>query len=147
MTLANRIIGTLLVILSAYVWFTANAFPESIGVGPGADFFPKLSAASLAILSIMLILKKEKSDESIFSVSGSSAWKFVIGFITMIVFVILVEIIGFTVAATLFGISWLWLMGIRKLVKLFLIPILVSLLITLVFEQLLNVPIPHGIIY
>ena len=147
MTLANRVIGTILLLLSIYVWVTANAFPDAAGVGPGADFFPKLTASVLGILSILLVLKKEETEDSIFLVSGKNAWQFVFGFVAMILFVVLIETIGFTITAILFSISWMWLMGIRKIVQLLVVSIFVSLLITLVFEQLLNVPIPHGILY
>ncbi|MET3698579.1 tripartite tricarboxylate transporter TctB family protein [Bacillus oleivorans] len=147
MTLANRVIGTLLLLLSVYVWVTANAFPDAAGIGPGADFFPKLTASVLGILSIMLVLKKENTEESIFLVSGKQSWKFVLGFVAMILFVFLIEVIGFSFTAVLFSISWMWLMGIRNIVKLLLVSVFISVLITLVFEQLLNVPIPHGLLY
>ncbi|HWO74506.1 MAG TPA: tripartite tricarboxylate transporter TctB family protein [Bacillus sp. (in: firmicutes)] len=147
MTLANRVIGTILLLLSVYVWVTANAFPEATGVGPGADFFPKLTAAVLGVLSILLVLKKENTEDPIFLVAGNQALKFVLGFLAMIVFVFLIEGIGFTITAVLFTAGWMWLMGIRKIVKLTIVSVFIGLLITLVFEQLLNVPIPHGILY
>ena len=67
MTLANRIIGIGLLLFSIYVWLSANAFPPSNSIGPGADFFPKVTATILGILSVLLVFKKEENAGDIFT--------------------------------------------------------------------------------
>jgi putative tricarboxylic transport membrane protein len=148
MTRANRVIGFGLLILSVYTWVSANAFPPSNGIGPGPDYFPKLAAIILGLLAIMLIFKKEKQDGEVYEISGkSSALLFVLGFVVMIVYAILIQWLGFSISSVLVAISWMVLMGIRKWVTLLVASVLISAGITYVFEYLLSVPIPHGILY
>ena len=147
MTLANRVIGSVLLLFSVLVWVMSNTFPESTGPVPGADFFPKLTAVLLGALSILLVLRKEEGEGSVFSLSRKKSWSFVAGFGAMILYVLLIEPIGFSTTTILFLFAWMWLMGIRKWVTLIVASILISIGVTFVFELLLNVPIPHGILY
>lgn len=148
MTMANRVIGFGLLILSIYAWLTANTFPTSNGLGPGPDYFPKIAASVLGVLSILLICKKEKNDESIYAISGKPAViLFGTGFIVMIIYVLFVQWLGFTVSSALVTLAWMILMGIRKWTTLIVASVLISAGITYVFEFLLSVPIPHGILY
>lgn len=147
MTLANRIIGIGLLLFSIYVWLTANAFPPSNSIGPGADFFPKITATILGILSVLLVFKKEENAGDIFTLQRGSIPKFIGGFISLIIYVILVPTIGFFISTVLVSFVWMLLMGIRKWVVLVSVSILLSVVVVLLFEYVMNVPIPHGVLY
>ena len=147
MTLANRIIGIGLLLFSIYVWLTANAFPPSNSIGPGADFFPKVTATILGILSVLLVFKKEEIAGDIFTLQRSNIPKFIGGFISLIIYVILVPTIGFFISTVLVSFVWMLLMGIRKWVVLVSVSILLSVVVVLLFEYVMNVPIPHGVLY
>ena len=118
MTLANRIIGIGLLLFSIYVWLTANAFPPSNSIGPGADFFPKITATILGILSVLLVFKKEEIVGDIFTLQRGSIPQFIGGFISLIIYVILIPTIGFFISTVLVSFVWMLLMGIRKWVVL-----------------------------
>lgn len=147
MTLANRIIGILLIIFSIYVWFAANAFPPSNSIGPGADFFPKITALILGILSVLLVFKKEGTVGNIFTLQRENIPNFIGGFISLILYVIIIPTVGFLVSTILVTFVWMLLMGIRKWVVLISVSILFSAGIVALFEYLMNVPIPHGFLY
>ncbi|MGB3262047.1 tripartite tricarboxylate transporter TctB family protein [Paenisporosarcina sp.] len=147
MTLANRIISIILLVFSIFVWIGANEFPASNGQGLGPDFFPKVTAIILGVLATILFFKKEDTEESIFSFPRSAVPLFVSGLIALVLYVILIEFIGFTISTILLTFSWMWLMGIRKWITLIVASILISVGIAAVFEFLLFVPIPHGILY
>ena len=147
MTLANRIISVILLVFSIFVWLGANQFPASNGQGLGPDFFPKITAIILGILATILFFKKEENEESVFTFPRSAVPLFVGGLITLVLYVFLIEFIGFTISTVLLTFSWMWLMGIRKWVTLIAASILISVGIGAVFEFLLSVPIPHGILY
>lgn len=147
MTLANRIISIILLVFSIFVWLGANEFPVSNGQGLGPDFFPKVTAIILGVLATILFFKKEDSEESIFSFPRSAVPLFVSGLIALVLYVIFIEFIGFTISTILLTFSWMWLMGIRKWITLIVASILISVGIAAVFEFLLFVPIPHGILY
>jgi hypothetical protein len=147
MTLANRIISIILLVFSIFVWLGANEFPASNGQGLGPDFFPKVTAIILGVLATILFFKKEDSEESIFSFPRSAVPLFVSGLIALVLYVIMIEFIGFTISTIFLTFSWMWLMGIRKWITLIVASILISVGIAAVFEFLLFVPIPHGILY
>ena len=147
MTLANRIIGILLLLFSIYVWLTANAFPPSNSIGPEADFFPKITATILGILSVLLVFKKEETAGGIFTLQRGSILHFIGGFISLIIYVILIPTIGFFISTVLVTLVWMLLMGIRKWVILISVSILLSVAVVLLFEYVMNVPIPHGVLY
>lgn len=147
MTLANRIIGIGLLIFSIYVWLSADAFPPSNSIGPGADFFPKVTSTILGLLSVLLVFKKEETDGDIFTLQRTNVPKFIGGFISLIIYVILVPLIGFFVSTILVTFVWMLLMGIRKWVVLIAVSILLSVVLVVLFEYVMNVPIPHGVLY
>ena len=147
MTLANRIISLILLVFSVLVWMGANNFPASNGQGLGPDFFPKVTAIVLGFLAILLFFRKENNEESVFSFSRSAVPLFVSGIVALVLYVFVIEIIGFTISTILLTFCWMWLMGIRKWITLIAASILISVGIGAVFEYLLFVPIPHGILY
>ena len=148
MIVANRVIGIGLLLLSVYAWLAANTFPASMGQGPGPDFFPKMSAVILGILAIMLVFKKEETEGKVYAFHGrSSVRSFILAFIAIIFYVILIEFIGFGVSTVLVSLAWMWLMGVRKWTTLIGASLIISAGISIIFEYLLGVPIPHGILY
>ncbi|WP_428909965.1 tripartite tricarboxylate transporter TctB family protein [Niallia sp. Krafla_26] len=147
MTLANRIIGIVLTLFSIFIWISADAFQTSNTIGPGADFFPKATALILGILSVLLVFKKEETTGNIFTLHRKNIPHFIGGFISLIIYVILIPTIGFLISTILITLVWMLLMGIRKWAVLISVSILVSAGVVLLFEYLMNVPIPHGILY
>lgn len=147
MTLANRIISIILLVFSIFVWLGANEFPASNGQGLGPDFFPKATAIILGVLATMLFFKKEDTEERVFSFTRSAAPLFVGGILALGIYVLMIDFIGFTISTIFLTCTWMWLMGIRKWLTLIIASILISVGIAAVFEYLLFVPIPHGILY
>lgn len=148
---SNRIISVLLLIVSAYVWFTANTYPEQVGSGPGPNFFPQLVAVILAFLSIILFFQKVSVDESnevnSISFSKSDKWRFILIFVALIVLVFSANYLGFFVSSTIFIIVWMVLMKETRWKFILTLSVVFSLSITLLFEMLLGVQIPHGYLF
>jgi hypothetical protein len=69
------------------------------------------------------------------------------GIVALGLYVFMIEYIGFTISTIFLTFTWMWLMGIRKWITLIIASILISVGIAAVFEFLLYVPIPHGILY
>lgn len=148
---SNRVISIILLIISGYVWFTANGYPERTGAGPGPDFFPQMAAIVLAFLAILLFFQKSLRDEEneVDNVpfEKSDVKRFILIFVTLIALIFLATYIGFFVASTIFIIVWMLLMKERRWKFMLILSIVFSLGITLVFELLLGVQIPHGFLY
>lgn len=148
---SNRLISIILLIVSAYVWFTANGFPEQIGAGPGPNFFPQLTAIILAFLAILLFFQKRASDETkdieTVPFEKGDLKRFILVFVALIILILLATYIGFFVASTLFIIVWMLLMKEKRWKFILTLSIVFSSSITLIFELLLGVQIPHGFLY
>ena len=148
---SNRVIGVLLLILSGYIWFTANGFPERTGSGPGPEFFPKLASFVLAFLSIILffqrVTKEEANDVDQISFTRENIKKFILTFLALILFIVLAQFLGFLVSSMLFIVCWMLIMREKNWKFILLLSIIFSIVITFIFEMLLVVPIPHGFIY
>lgn len=148
---SNRVISVLLLIVSAYVWFTASGFPERTGAGPGPDFFPKMAAIILAFLALLLFFQKvvrdEENEVDNLPFSKEDIKRFVVVFLALFILVLVVPYIGFFVGATIFIIAWMYLMKEKNWKFMLILSVVFSLGITLVFEYLLGVQIPHGILY
>lgn len=148
---SNRVISVLLLILSSYIWFTVNGYPNRTGSGPGPDFFPELSAGILAFLALLLFFQKvvKKEEEEIDQVpfTRDTVLKLIYIFIALILYILIAPYIGFLITSVLFIVSWMFIMGERNWKFILLLSIIFSIAITFIFEALLGVPIPHGIIY
>lgn len=133
------------------MWFTASGYPEQTGAGPGPDFFPQMAAIVLALLAFILFFQKAENEEASeidkIRFSKQDRNLYILIFIAFIVFIIISPYVGFFVSATLFIIAWMFLMKERNWKFVLILSIGFSLVITVVFEFLLGVPIPHGFLY
>lgn len=148
---SNRIISIILLIISSYVWFTANAYPERTGAGPGPNFFPQMAAIILSFLAILLFFQKVSHDEenelNNIPFEKSDIKRFGLIFVALIALIFLATYIGFFVASVIFIIVWMLLMKEYRWKFMLILSISFSLGITLLFELLLGVQIPHGFLY
>lgn len=143
---ANKIIAVILIIISGFFFFFSMKFPESVGNEVGHAFFPKLLSVTLILLSIILFVAKEEDESAIFEFSNNQKMIFIIGAISLVIYVVAINILGFVISSAIYSIVWIYLMGNRDIKK-FVVPLLFSIVISIVFEKMLGVVIPHGIIY
>jgi len=140
-------IGIFLLIVSLLLCYGAI----KLGVGkthdPGPGFFPFLAGIIIAVLSLLLILssfspKHRYSLPSGPLVTGRAA-------LTLGVFLLsglLVEKAGFFICTFFVTMTMLWINGVKQLPFLCLVAILTSAGIYLVFNVLLDVRLPLGIL-
>lgn len=144
-------ISIILLIVSGYVWFTANGYPERTGSGPGPNFFPQMAAIILAFLAILLFFQKtlrnEESEVDNIPFEKSHVKRFVLIFVALIALISFATYIGFFVASAIFIIVWMFLMKERRWKFMLILSISFSLGITIVFEFFLGVQVPHGFLY
>ncbi|WP_270181131.1 tripartite tricarboxylate transporter TctB family protein [Alkalihalobacillus sp. CinArs1] len=141
----NRLLGLGLILFSGTVWMLAGAFPEQNTSGPGPALFPQMLAVLLLILSISLMLTKENRHSEGLDKRGKIF--FSLGVLMVILYVAIIQLIGFGVATLLVTIGWMWLMKIRKWWVLLTTSTLLPASVIFAFEYLLRVPIPHGLLY
>ncbi len=122
-----------------------------LGVGkthdPGPGFFPLLAGLMIAFLSLSIIISSIKNKHNFDRptgplITGRAA-------LTLGVFVVsgfLVEKAGFFICTFFVTLIMLWINGVKKWPFLFLVAVLTSVGIYLVFNVLLDVRLPLGIL-
>lgn len=156
------LIGLALIVLGAVIYLQSNDFPALNEVHLDAGSFPKLIAALLILLSLVLILQKGIALMRSRTPGGRPEmgerfrsfyreYKLVI--LTLVIFfvyIFLMQFIGFVVSTILFIVVTGLLVGSRAKKDILVISI-VSIAITLgtyfFFENVLNVRFPSGIFF
>lgn len=142
------IISILFILIGIFVLIEITTFP-SIGGGQitGPDFFPRILAFSLIGLSILLfissMLSKDESTTGLFEIYAIKAY---ITMVSLLVYMTLLNVIGFIIATPLFLFGLIRFYGMKHYPKLVLSSVLVTGIIYSVFKLLLAVPLPTGIL-
>ncbi len=167
MNWSNIIIGVILLISSAFYYFSTSEFPpptKTENLGPG--FFPTILAAALAFLALLLILNgllargasgKEKGgaviqgaerlEEDSFSADNVSN-KFLFGTIILsFLYVGLLSVLGYLISTPLFLIILIRLLGYEKWANNLAASVGLTAALYLLFATALGVSLPAGIFF
>jgi hypothetical protein len=135
--------ATLVFCAAAYaLTFRFDKVPEALMSGLGAEFFPRLILAAMAIFAVLIALGLGNAPLAPPARIPRMVW---ITGAAMLLFMALVEVIGLWLAALLFlvGLGRLW--GERSLVKLSLSALGLCAVLYLVFVRLLGGNFPLGL--
>ena len=167
MNWTNIIIGIILLIASAFYYFSTMDFPpptKTENLGPA--FFPTLLAVALALLSLLLVIAglfpggasrkggdaavikgAERLEEDSFGAENIS-YKFLLGTIGLsFLYVGLISILGFLISTPLFLILLIRLLGYEKWVNNLAASICLTAALYLLFAVALGVTLPAGIFF
>nr|WP_239565421.1 tripartite tricarboxylate transporter TctB family protein [Brevibacillus fulvus] len=137
-----------LIILSVAAWITASDFPAVGDTDVGAGFFPKMIASVLILLSLVMIFSSFRRQPGNEPETGAIPWsKTILGFILTFLYLALVYFGGFYISTPLFMICFIWLFGYRKTIPAVAVTVVVTLFVYLVFEKVLQVPLPAGVFF
>lgn len=108
---------------------------------PESGTWPLLVSGALAVLGVgLLATARRTSDAERFS---TASWLVLAGLATMVVFVAVIEIIGFEIPAALLAFVWLRFLGREGWRTSIVTSLAVVVAFYLVFVAALSVPIPH----
>lgn len=153
------ITNVLLLVFMIYSFFThvleAN-IPKAYAKNPSnlmPDVWPKVIIGLIClclVVNIVKIIRKNK-DNADFSLKkffkGVPAFlksKTFFGIVIIVVASLILEPLGFVVTSTLILISYGYLLGERKIGRLVIIAVLLSLVLHIIFSGLLDVTLPRG---
>ncbi|WP_126425430.1 tripartite tricarboxylate transporter TctB family protein [Brevibacillus marinus] len=141
-------VGIALILLSVAVWITSGSFPSVGETDVGPSFFPRLIAGGLVLLSLIMIAGSFRHRQDNDKDAAPTLWgRTILGFVCMFAFLALIYIGGFHLATPLFLFGFMWLYGYRKPMASILVAVLVTLFIYFIFEVLLQVPLPAGVLF
>jgi len=141
----NRIImGIIILIFSIVYYFLGINYPQQ------ARIFPNVLTILLLIFSIIMILQGLNiisSPKQLKSGINKREIVFLIGIaVALILYVILMNIVGFIPITIIYLISGMWYLGYREWWKNILISVLGVIFIYYIFTQIMYVPLPSGIV-
>lgn len=112
-------------------------------IGPAG--FPQVIIVLILLLLIVSLFKaiKKSSKEKAVPLNINLAYAGLL--VGIIVFIVLNDLISFTLATILFCFFLFFLLGQKNYVKMTITSIMVAVIFTLVFGNLLTVPLPRGI--
>ncbi|MBE2893502.1 tripartite tricarboxylate transporter TctB family protein [Spirabiliibacterium falconis] len=139
-----------LLFVAIFAIYHANTFPDfTMANDIGAARFPIFFATALAILCLIGIFTSLFKKAESFAISSLplNSRRTIIAILLNIITIYLISIVGFYISAFLFSCSLMILLGVRSKTKIILSSTGLILLIYIVFQLLLNVPLPIGILF
>lgn len=142
--LGDRIIAAIVIVLGAVILFLAFGFPApGQPEDPGTAALPRLIGGALVILGIMLLFNSEKN---IFLPEPGTRTRTGLIIVAGIAYAFALTPLGFMLSSLIFMVLALLIMGIRSILRLVLVPIIVSVAVYYLFTDALGVYLPSGII-
>ncbi|KGX88100.1 hypothetical protein N781_11485 [Pontibacillus halophilus JSM 076056 = DSM 19796] len=147
-TLNQKVSIVLLVLSAGYLYLTFN-LKEYPYVPIDSDFIPKVLGYILIALSILLYFdrssesdkekaKRQVSKEDVLALVGVGA--------LIILYIVLFEWLGFLLTTALFVFSCSWALGYRRILSLVLVSVLFPSVLYYLFNYLLQIRLPEGIL-
>jgi putative tricarboxylic transport membrane protein len=143
----SGIVGTL---IGGYVLITCRSYPEDFVMKIGPAFFPEILAGGLILFSVLLmvqaLLGKSIGDVERISIRQKGAQRVLIALAVMIVYCAVLKPVGFIIATIPFIMIFMFLLGNRKTVQYVWVPAAITLAVYLVFEKVLVLSLPAGLL-
>lgn len=137
-------------LIGIFAFVIAEGFPEDFIMKLGPDFYPKLLSVALIILSLTLIIRtilgKNKSNFLAINIRDKRFQKVIASLGLAILYAMFLKRIGFIPITILFLFAFLMLLNIKKPLTLIAVPIVTTFALWLVFQKILTVSLPIGLL-
>lgn len=147
MKTANLVSSMIAILIAAFFFIMTFQFKEINVQDTGPAFLPRLYAGILVILAILLFINSYKSKTP---KNEDTSTNFKLVFITMVLMIgliSLIPIIGFYIATPIAVFIFLKIFKQKNLFLLIGLPIGIVVCVYLLFQRILLVPLPSGIIF
>ena len=142
--LGDRVIAVVIVVLGAVLLTLAFGFPEpGQPEDPGTAALPRLIGGALVILGLMLLFNAERNS---FLPEEGTRMRTLLIIVLGGAYTFTLTPLGFMLSTLVFLVLGLLIMGIRSILRLVLVPVLVTVVVYYLFTAALGVYLPSGII-
>ena len=144
----QRIAGIVLMLLGAYVTYYA-LFELNIGTvrEPGSGFFTLICGAGILLLSTILVVLSFKNGVEDRPLWEKGGWKKpLLAIVVILAYVLLIPRLGFILSTALFLLVWGFIVDRGSVLRTVLMTVIGCVCMWVLFEKLLRVPLPNGIL-
>lgn len=150
MKIHDGLIGAVLLLLSLAVLWHVQSFPPAPGQDYGPAVFPGVIAAGLALASLALIWQGFSQHQTLLKLgdglrSGRHLLALVIVVVGTVLYILLVDTLGFILCSIALLVALQWACGVRWGLNLS-VALIATLAIHTAFYKLLKVPLPWGLL-
>ena len=145
MKIVDRMGGGVLLAFAGYIMITSLSM-EYVKEGvPGPGFLPFWTSLILGGAAIMILVNSWKKPlKGLLMANRTVLWRTVIFFLAMVVMVFLIPYLGMVVTLALFMLFAVPFLGARDRLKILASVVLVPLFVYVLFQFVLQVPLPVG---
>ncbi|MBS3978114.1 MAG: tripartite tricarboxylate transporter TctB family protein [Syntrophomonadaceae bacterium] len=142
--------GILGLAIAVYVIREALRFPEDKVLLLGPSFFPTALAAGLGVFSAILLalalLGKSRPAKDTFSLKDPGVQRAFFSLLAVIVYYWLFDVLGFIITSSFFLFGLMYLLNRRDYLRMAAIAVFITLLIYGIFNRLLEISLPAGLL-
>jgi len=140
-------VGIGLIIFSAAVFFKADTYRQNAISVYGPNFFPQVLSALTCLCAIILLINAIRGNtiEAEDHIDKTGFLRMICAIGICIGYLLLMQVIGFAIATSIFIFSLMALLHQVGMVKRVLNSVVVSLIVWAIFRFFLLIPIPSGI--
>lgn len=142
-------LGTVFLVCCAFMWF--YAIPEHIQ-GSRAALYPKALVAAMLVICCLMLIKgfrirgTDLEGEKWRLLTAASVRSLAVVPV-MLVYIYLIEIVGFYTITGVFIVVYMLYFGARKPLSIILFATLLPLIVYLIIGEILSFPFPSGLFY
>ncbi|WP_132058862.1 tripartite tricarboxylate transporter TctB family protein [Halorussus amylolyticus] len=141
----DKVGAALLVALAAGVFVASRDFPSGFGGSPGAAFFPRVVAATIGTLAVVLFVRSVASrDPRTHRISTDDAVRFAVPVALLAAYVAAMSVLGFVLATVAFLVGLMRYSGVERYARSIPLALGVAIALHYVFREFLHVPLPSG---
>jgi putative tricarboxylic transport membrane protein len=129
------------------IWFLVNSLfltgtQNPMDVGPAA--FPILSSIGIILASLFYMIRevRKKNGKSSEKITISNRFKVYISMFLLVVYILIIQFAGYYIASIVFIPLFLYIVGVKNILKLIPVSAGFILFVYVVFDLLLEVPMP-----
>lgn len=144
------IAGIIGLIISVYVIYTAYYFPEDKVLLLGPSFFPTVLAVGLGLFCLILLVLalkgKARASTDPFNIKDPGIQRMAISLLAAVAYCFLFNILGFIIVSVLYLFGLMFLLKRRDYLRMAAVSVCVTLLVYAIFNRLLDISLPAGIL-
>ena len=145
------IVGSLIgILIGTFAIWEGTKMPTDVVMKIGPSFFPSILGGMLILFSAILLVNalrgKSKGQVEVFRLSDKGVQRGLITLVASVVFCVVLDPLGFIPTSIIFLAFMMFVMGKRNPWLLATIPVFITTAIWLVFEKVLALSMPAGVL-